>query len=201
MWTRYLPHIEEVRQLLENNTIGKVESIFAFHGQNLRHSNNPRLWTKELGGGALLDLGIYVISFAHLIMGTPKEILATSVFTDKGIDSKTSMIFKYDNDVIANLSCSMFDTQQNRAIISGEKGILELEPTFYAPTKITVIMNDGTTTNIANDYKGHGLREQAKELEWCVKNNLIESPKMKHAESIAVMESLDKVKKLIGLSF
>tara|TARA_Y100000768_G_scaffold3649_1_gene2635 strand:+ start:460 stop:1443 length:984 start_codon:yes stop_codon:yes gene_type:complete len=201
MWTRYLPHIEKVKQILEEDTIGKIESIFAFHGQNLRHSDNPRLWTKELGGGALLDLGIYVVSFAHLILGKPKEIIATSLFTNEGIDSKTSMIFKYDSNVIANLSCSMFDTQPNRAIISGERGLIEIEPTFYAPTKISIVMNNGETTSITNDYKGHGLREQAKELEWCVKNNLIESPKMKHSESIAVMKSIDTIRSLIGLSF
>tara|TARA_B100001758_G_scaffold175145_1_gene151991 strand:+ start:1000 stop:1983 length:984 start_codon:yes stop_codon:yes gene_type:complete len=201
MWTRYLPHIKRVKQILEEDAIGKIESIFAFHGQNLRHSDNPRLWTKELGGGALLDLGIYVVSFAHLILGNPKEIIATSVFTNEGIDSKTSMIFKYDSNVIANLSCSMFDTQPNRAIISGERGLIEIEPTFYAPTKISIVMNNGETTSITNDYKGHGLREQARELEWCVRNNLIESPKMKHSESISVMKSMDKIRSLIGLSF
>ena len=201
MWTRYLPHIKKVKQILEEDAIGKIESIFAFHGQNLRHSDNPRLWTKELGGGALLDLGIYVVSFAHLILGNPKEIIATSVFTNEGIDSKTSMIFKYDSNVIANLSCSMFDTQPNRAIISGERGLIEIEPTFYAPTKISIVMNNGETTSITNDYKGHGLREQARELEWCVRNNLIESPKMKHSESISVMKSMDKIRSLIGLSF
>ena len=63
------------------------------------------------------------------------------------------MVFKYDSNVIANLSCSMFDTQPNRAIISGEKGLIEIEPTFYAPTKISVVMNTGETTNITNDYK------------------------------------------------
>ena len=201
MWTRYLPHIKRVKKILEEDAIGKIESIFAFHGQNLRHSDNPRLWTKELGGGALLDLGIYVVSFAHLILGNPKEIIATSVFTNEGIDSKTSMIFKYDSNVIANLSCSMFDTQPNRAIISGERGLIEIEPTFYAPTKISIVMNNGETTSITNDYKGHGLREQARELEWCVRNNLIESPKMKHSESISVMKSMDRIRSLIGLSF
>ena len=95
----------------------------------------------------------------------------------------------------------MFDTQPNRAIISGEKGLIEIKPTFYAPTQISVVMNTGETTNITNDYKGHGLREQARELEWCVRNNLIESPKMKHSESISVMKSMDKIRSLIGLSF
>ena len=178
-----------------------MESIFACHGQNLRHSDNPRLWTKELGGGALLDLGVYVISFAHLILGTPKHILATSTFTDMNVDAKTSMIFKYDNHAIANLSCSMYDTQPNRAIISGEKGVIEIDPTFYAPTTMSIKMNNGETIRIENNYEGHGLREQAKELERCVKNNLIESPQMRHEDSLAVMNTIDKVKDLIGLNF
>jgi len=104
MWTRYLPHINTIKNIIEDGKIGKIESIFACHGQNLRHSNNPRLWTKKLGGGALLDLGIYVVSFAHMILGKPKEIIATSTFTDRKVDGKTSMIFKYENDIIANLS-------------------------------------------------------------------------------------------------
>jgi len=201
MWTRYLPHIENVRRILNENIIGEVESVFACHGQNLRHSKNPRLWTKELGGGALLDLGIYVISFAHMILGKPKEIIATSIFTEKGVDAKTSMIFKYGNNAIANLSCSMYDTQPNRAIISGDKGIIEIDPTFYGPTTMSIKTNDGKIISFPNDYEGHGLREQAREMQECVRQNLIESPKMTHSDSSDVMESMDKVRKMIGLDF
>jgi len=201
MWTRYLPHIEKVKKILNENVIGKVESVFACHGQNLRHSINPRLWTKELGGGALLDLGVYVISFAHMILGKPKEIFATSIFTEKGVDAKTSMIFKYGNNAIANLSCSMYDTQPNRAIISGDKGIIEIDPTFYAPTTMSIKTNDGKIISFPNDYEGHGLREQAREMQECVRQNLIESPKMTHSDSSDVMESMDKVRKMIGLDF
>ena len=201
MWTRYLPHIEKVKKILNENVIGKVESVFACHGQNLRHSINPRLWTKELGGGALLDLGVYVISFAHMILGKPKEIFATSIFTEKGVDAKTSMIFKYVNNVIANLSCSMYDTQPNRAIISGDKGIIEIDPTFYAPTTMSIKTNDGKIISFPNDYEGHGLREQAREMQECVRQNLIESPKMTHSDSSDVMESMDVVRKMIGLDF
>ena len=111
MWTRYLPHISRIRNLISEGTIGDIESVSACHGQNLRKSTNPRLWTKELGGGALLDLGIYVVSFAHMVLGKPKDIIASSVFTDQGVDAKTSIIFKYDQDVIATLSCSMYDSQ------------------------------------------------------------------------------------------
>ena len=72
MWTRYLPHISKIRKVISEGIIGDIESVSACHGQNLRKSTKPRLWTKELGGGALLDLGIYVVSFAHMIIDAPK---------------------------------------------------------------------------------------------------------------------------------
>ena len=201
MWTRYLPHISRIRNLISEGTIGHIESVSACHGQNLRKSTKPRLWTKELGGGALLDLGIYVVSFAHMVLGKPKDIIASSVFTDQGVDAKTSIIFKYDQGVIATLSCSMYDSQPNRAIISGSKGYIDIEPTFYAPTSFKVCTNNNETVTYQNDYDGHGLREQAQELEKCIKNNLTESEKMPHAESVSVMESMDKIRALVGLTF
>ena len=201
MWTRYLPHISRIRNLISEGTIGHIESVSACHGQNLRKSTNPRLWTKELGGGALLDLGIYVVSFAHMVLGKPKDIIASSVFTDQGVDAKTSIIFKYDQGVIATLSCSMYDSQPNRAIISGSKGYIDIEPTFYAPTSFKVCTNDNEIISHPNNYSGHGLREQAMELEKCIKNNQTESEKMPHAESVSVMESMDKIRALVGLTF
>ena len=201
MWMRYLPHIEYVKKVIDENKIGKIESIFACHGQNLTSIKNPRLWTKDLGGGALLDLGIYVVSFAHMILGSPEEILAKSLFTSKGVDAKTSMIFKYSDGAIANLSCSMYDSQPNRAIISGEHGWIEIAPTFYAPSTVTVNTIEKENLSYTKSYIGHGLREQAIELENCVNNSIIESSKMPHNESIAVMKSMDKIRQKIGLNF
>ena len=139
MWMRYLPHIDFLKKILKDDPIGKVHSLYACHGQNLKGVKNPRLWTKELGGGALLDLGIYVVSLSQMIFGTPKNIQAKSIFTKEGIDAKTSMIFEYNNGEIANLSCTMYDSHPNRAVISGEEGWIEIDPTFYAPTTIKVI--------------------------------------------------------------
>jgi len=201
MWTRYLPHIKFVKNILKENHIGKIHSLYACHGQNLTSINNPRLWTKNLGGGALLDLGIYVVSFAHMVLGTPKTITAKSFFTKKGVDAKTSMIFEYENGAIANLSCTMYDSQPNRAVISGEKGWIEIDPTFYAPTSVKVVSKNKKDVFFINTYKGHGLREQAKELENCIINNAIESKKMTHSDSIDVMETMDNIRGQIGLRY
>ena len=199
MWMRYLPHITKLRELLSKNAIGNVESIFACHGQNLRWSDNSRLWTKGLGGGALLDLGIYVVSFCHMVAGSPDEIFASSIFTDEGVDSKTSMIFKYDNGMIANLSCSMYDSQPNRAIISGSDGYIEIDHTFYAPTTIRLFKNDKEIVEYKNDYKGHGLRQQAIYMEKCVLDNKLESDKMPHKDTLEVVKIMDEVRRKAGL--
>ena len=201
MWTRYLPHIINIQRIIKDGMIGDIESLSALHHQNLSGVNNLRLWTKKLGGGSLLDLGIYVVSFAHMILGTPDEIEAVASFTDKGVDKKTSIIFKYDNLQIATLSCSMVDSMPNKAVISGANGYVDINPTFYAPTSFRVCTNDGATTEYLNEYLGHGLREQALELEKCVNNNIIESTVMPHKEILEVMESMDKIRSIIGLEF
>ena len=201
MWMRYLPHIDFLKKILKDDPIGKVHSLYACHGQNLKGVKNPRLWTKELGGGALLDLGIYVVSLSQMILGTPKNILAKSIFTKEGIDAKTSMIFEYNNGEIANLSCTMYDSHPNRAVISGEEGWIEIDPTFYAPTTIKVISKNQKEITYEESYHGHGLREQALEMQNCILNNNIESKKMTHFDIISVMEIMDKVRYKVGLKY
>ena len=92
MWTRFLPHISKVRKIIDDNILGEIKSVYADHGQNLSMNANPRLWEPSLGGGALLDLGIYVVSLSHLILGVPKSITSQAHFTDKGVDEQTLLV-------------------------------------------------------------------------------------------------------------
>tara|TARA_B100001250_G_C19761598_1_gene772730 strand:- start:247 stop:1230 length:984 start_codon:yes stop_codon:yes gene_type:complete len=201
MWTRFLPHIKIVREIIDDKILGQIKSLHADHGQNLSKNLNPRLWEPELGGGALLDLGIYVVSFAHLILGIPNMITAKSFFTNKGVDEQTSVIFDYSNNAQANLSMTLNNNTPCRAVISGEKGYLEIYGRFYGPTSMKLILNDGTETNYKNNYNGHGLREQAKEFARCKKLNLLESPLMPTQESMNVMKSMDEIRRQIGLKY
>ena len=201
MWTRFLPHIEIVRKIINSNVLGNIHTLQADHGQRLSESNKPRLWDPALGGGALLDLGIYVVSFAHLILGVPDKITAKSNFTDKGVDEQTSAIFEYKNGAQAILNTTLRNSTPCRAVISGVNGWLEIDRTFYNPAAMRVVLNDGTKTEYPNNYKGHGLREQAIEFSRCVGSKLIESPLMPHEESIGVMRSMDKIREQIGLHY
>lgn len=201
MWTRFLPHIKAVKTIIQNGDLGKIQTIKADHGQNLTHIKNPRLWNLEYGGGALLDLGIYVVSFAHLILGTPSKIIANSTFNKDKIDLQTSAIFHYDNGAQAVLNTTMINSTPCRAIISGDRGRLEINPIFYTPSSFTVTLNNGKSENYRSQYQGHGLREQAKEFARCVKVGLTESPLNSHKESLAVMKLMDHIRKKIGLKF
>ena len=201
MWTRFLPHISQLRELLSSGVIGDVINVEADHGQYLIDSKNPRLTEPSLAGGALLDLGIYPVSFAHLVLGTPARITATGVLTEKGVDSQTSAIFDYGNRAQAVITTTLITGTPCRATIAGTLGRIEIDRTFYNPANMRLVMRDGTITEYPNTYKGHGLREQAAELERMVRNGEIESPLLTHEMTIEIMQSLDEIRNQIGLRY
>ena len=201
MWTRFLPHIAQVRELLASGVIGEIVNVEADHGQYLIDHENPRLTEPSLAGGALLDLGIYPVSFAHMVLGAPARITATGVLTEKGVDSQTSTIFDYENGAQAVLTTTLITGTPCRATIAGTLGRIEIDRTFYNPANMRLVMQDGTTTEYPNTYKGHGLREQAAELERMVRNGEIESLLLTHKMSIEIMQSLDEIRNQIGLRY
>jgi len=201
MWTRFLPHIAQVREILKSGVLGQIVNVEADHGQYLIDHENPRLTEPALAGGALLDLGIYPVSFAHMVLGVPARITATGVLTKKGVDSQTSAIFDYSDGAQAVITTTLVTGTPCRATISGTLGRIEIDRTFYNPANMRMVMRDGTTTEYPNTYKGHGLREQAAELERMVRNAEIESPLLTHKMSIEIMQSLDEIRNQIGLRY
>jgi predicted dehydrogenase len=201
MWARFLPHMHKVREILASGILGEIWAVEADHGQRLSDYANPRHWEPSLGGGALLDLGIYPISFAHMVLGAPDKITSSATFTDKGVDASSSVIFDYKSGAQAILTSTMMVSTPCRATICGTLGKIEIDRTFYNPAAMRVIMHDGTTTEYPNDYKGHGLREQALEFEKVVRNGEKSSQILTPDESILIMESLDEVRKQIGLIY
>ena len=201
MWTRYLPHIAQLREILASGVLGEIQTVEADHGQRLADQNIARLIDLELGGGALLDLGIYPVSFTHLILGAPSVITARAVKTDRGVDAQTSAIFDYANGAQAVINTTMIAQTPCRAVVSGFLGRLEIDRTFYNPAAMRVVLFDGTTTQYPNTYVGQGLREQAIEMARVVRAGLLQSPLMPWSETIAVMKTMDEIRKQIGLRY
>jgi predicted dehydrogenase len=193
--------MHRVREILASGVLGEIWAVEADHGQRLSDYANPRHWEPSLGGGALLDLGIYPISFAHMVLGKPDSITSSATFTDKGVDSSSTAIFNYKSGAQAILTSNMMVGTPCRATICGTLGKIEIDRTFYNPASMRVIMHDGTTTQYPTDYKGHGLREQAKEFERVVRSGAMNSPILTPDESIEIMGSLDEIRRQIGLIY
>jgi len=201
MWARFLPHYAKVREIVDSGVLGPILSIHADHGQRLADQGIARLIEPALAGGALLDLGIYPVSFAHMILGTPAQITSTAVMTDRGVDAQTSMIFTYQEGAQAVLTTTMIEQTPCRAVVAGLNGWLEIDRTFYNPAAMRVVLNDGTTTEYPNVYKGHGLREQAEVFKQLVRSGKLESEILTWKATVEIMTTLDTVREQIGLKY
>lgn len=201
MWARFLPHYAKVREIIESGVLGKILSIHADHGQRLADQGIARLVEPSLAGGALLDLGIYPISFAHMILGNPVSITSSAVMTDKGVDGQSSTIFSYRDGAQAILTTTMIEQTPCRAVVAGLNGWLEIDRTFYSPAAMRVVMNDGTVTEYPNTYVGHGLREQAEAFKQLVQSGKLESEILTWQDTIDIMKSMDTVRQQIGLKY
>jgi predicted dehydrogenase len=201
MWTRFLPHIQEIKQAIAAGELGEIHTVIADHGQFIPYSRAPRLWEPTLGGGALLDLGIYSITIADIALGSPQQTHATATLTDLGVDLQTSMTMKYANGADAMLSCTMAARTAVTALIAGDKARIEIDSPFYNPTSWRLITRDGEVTEYPNTYKGHGLREEAIEFARVVRAGEIESPLMTHAKSQEIMELMDEVRRQVGVKY
>lgn len=201
MWARFLPHYAKVREIVASGVLGPILSIHADHGQRLADQNIPRLVEPNLAGGALLDLGIYPISFAHMILGNPLSIKSTAVMTDKGVDAQTSMIFTYDNGAQSILTTTMIEQTPCRAVVAGLNGWLEIDRTFYNPASMRVVLNDGSITQYPSQYSGHGLREQAEIFKQLVQSGKFESEILSWQDTVDIMKTMDTVREQIGLKY
>ena len=201
MWARFLPHYAQVREIIQSGVLGKIHTIHADHGQRLADQNIPRLVEPALAGGALLDLGIYPVSFAHMILGNPSKITSSAVITDKGVDAQTSMIFDYASGAQAVLNTTMIEQTPCRAVVAGLHGWLEIDRTFYNPASMRVVLNDGATTEYPSSYVGHGLREQAEVFKQLVTSGQQQSQILNWQDTIDIMKTLDQVRSQIGLKY
>ena len=201
MWARFLPHYAKVREIVESGVLGPILSIHADHGQRLADQGIARLTDPDLAGGALLDLGIYPVSFAHMILGNPMHVTSQAVMTDKGVDAQTSMIFTYEDGAQAVLTTTMIEQTPCRAVVAGLHGWLEIDRIFYNPAAMRVVLRDGTVTEYPNTYQGHGLREQAETFKQLVLSGELQSKILSWKDTIEIMKTLDKVREQINLKY
>lgn len=193
MWTRFLPHVIAIRELIADGSIGEIVSFEADHGKKFPFDPTSRFFNPELGGGAMLDLGVYPISFASMLLGPPEKIMAIVEPTSTGVDMADSMIFRYATGAHALINTTMAARTPTRASISGSKARIEIDGDFYAPGAFSLISPDGTVRRFEFETKGRGLHYEAAEVARCVRSGLLESPLMPLQESIEIMTTMESV--------
>jgi predicted dehydrogenase len=193
MWTRFLPHVAVIRDWLSQGALGEVVSVSADHGQWFAEDPEFRLFAPGLGGGALLDLGIYPVSFASMVLGTPNRIVSISDPAFTGVDAQTSMLFGYEGGAHAVLTCTLRAMSPTTAAIVGTDARIEIDGDFYAPTSVRLIPRVGEPMLVTSEHEGRGLRHQADEVALRLAAQDLESPRMSLDETISIMETMDTV--------
>jgi predicted dehydrogenase len=202
MWTRYLPHMIRIREIVASGLIGEVRTVIADHNQNLPKDPEHRINNPALGGGALLDLGIYPVSFAWDILGKPETIQANASKTATGVDRQTAIIFSYPDGQQALLHAALDTAGPNTASVIGTNGWIDIEATFYAPTTFTVYDSDqNVIETFETPVSPRGMQFQAWEAERRIRDGISGSTVLPPAESVGIMESLDEIRRQIGLVY
>ena len=193
MWTRFLPHVAVIRDWLARGLLGDVVTVTADHGQWFAEDAGFRLFAPELGGGALLDLGVYPVSFASRVLGAPSRVVSMSDPAFTGVDAQTSMLFGYDSGAQAVLTCTLRAKSPTRAAIVGTDARIEVEGDFYAPAAVTLRPRKGDPIRVESVHEGRGLRHQADEVARRLAAGDLESPLMPLDETISIMQTMDQV--------
>jgi predicted dehydrogenase len=200
MWSRFLPSMQRVSEIIKSGVIGEVRTIYADHDQWLPESKAARLHFAEWGGGSLLDLGIYPISFAFFLLGQPSKITATATLSQRKIDLQTSVIFDYPQGQQALLHSSVEVAGPVRAAVVATGGRIEMQKSFYEQCEFSVFDLEGNLLeHYADKIEGRGMHFQALEVERCIRAGLSSSPILSGAESVRIMQALDEIRLQTGI--
>ncbi|SDP25911.1 Predicted dehydrogenase [Nakamurella panacisegetis] len=201
MWTRFLPHMAQIRRLLKAGRLGDIRAVTAEHGVFFAHNPAHRMFDRALGGGALLDLAVYPISFASMVLGTPEAVSASATFTDTGVDAQTTVVLDHRDGRRATTTSSMQAWLSNRALIAGDAARLEIDRSWLHPSSFTVTDRDGHTERHESALEGTGYRFQADEVARGVLEGKLGSDVMSLEETCSIMATLDDARAQIGLRY
>jgi len=196
MIPRHIPLLKKVLGWIEAGRIGEVRMVKATRCARGKFAKGSRHLNPNLGGGSLLDVGVYVISFASQILGkAPVESVGLSHIGEIGSDEQGVAILKYDHGEIADLSFALRTNAVDEAYILGTDGYIKVHDPFAVPTKASLFINSEEVDIIEEPIIGNALNYEAEEVMRCMKKGLKESPFMPLEESIEIMEVMDKIRK------
>jgi predicted dehydrogenase len=201
MWTRFLPATIKAREIVRSGAIGEVRFVKA--DLCFRAGWNPegRLLNPALGGGALLDVGIYTVAWAAMLLGaTPSRISALSHLGPTGVDEQSAVVLGYDDGRLAQLSCAVRTSLPHESIIAGTDGLIRVHHPFWHASRLTISAK-GKEETLDLPYEHNGYQYEAAEVMRCLREDRIESDVMPVGETLAILALMDRIRAAVGLRY
>jgi predicted dehydrogenase len=200
MWTRYIPAVVKLRELLDREVIGNVQLMLA--GGAFMPAFDPEfyLFNYELGGGVLLDAGVYLVSMASMVFGAPDNILAMGQLGKTGVDEHDAILLEHRNGALANLYVSLRGKSSPDLTLIGDKGKIYAHAPIFCPSKLTITI-DGEAEVIELPFKANGYQFEAMEVGRCLSEGKVESGIMPLDETLQIMRTMDKIRTRFGLKY
>jgi len=201
MWTHCFPAILKIVELVREGAVGEVRMVEAGFAFRAGWDPASRLLDPALGGGGLLDVGVYPVAFSHLVFdGGPERVTGLAHIGETGVDEQAGIVLGYRGGALAVLTCGVRTNNQHGAAVFGTDGWIEIPPPFWQPDRI-VLHAGGEDKEITFDRLGNGYSYEAAEVARCVREGLTESPLVPHARTRAVMGTLDSLREEWGLKY
>jgi predicted dehydrogenase len=203
MWTRYLPQTDIIRQLLADGAVGDVDLVMSDFGFIAPYDPGHRMWDKAVGGGALLDAGVYPLSFASFVIGTPSKVIASGAMTSTGVDARAAVLLTTSSGASALVATSMVSALPVRATIVGSGGRIDVHSPFFGPSGVSLnIGSFGSETATWRDETFQNLHEglgyQATALASYVAAGRTESPLHTLDETVSILATIDEARRQIA---
>jgi predicted dehydrogenase len=199
MWTRFQPAVVRLRELIADGAIGEVRSVQADLGIQRDFDPADRLFAPELGGGALLDLGVYVVSFAQMLLGTPDSVAAVGSRFPTGVDAEASLLLGYADGRSATLATSLRNALPGQARVFGTTGWIDVPPRFHHPQTIVLHRAGAEPETITRPQLGSGYAHELIEVTECLRAGRTESAVMPLADTLAVQHVLEQAATQLGV--
>ena len=199
MWTRFQPAVVAVRELVADGAIGEVRSVQADLGIARDYDPSDRLFDLALGGGALLDLGVYVVSFAQMLLGTPSRVVAAGSLFPSGADAEAALLLDHGDGRTATLTTSLRQALPGQARVFGTTGWIDVLPRFHHPTTIVLHRGGAEPETIARKPIGGGYAHELIEVTACLRAGRSESAVMPLADTLAVQTVLGEAAEQLGV--
>lgn len=200
MWTRFLPTIREVLEAIKNGEIGTIETFDANFTFDMPINEQNRLFNKSLGGGALLDIGIYPITLVNLVLGEPDDFDTTAELHDTGVDIEHTINYHYDG-LTAHMHSSFKDASTPKAVIKGSKGSIEMTYFWEAEKAYVYNTDHELVRTIDHPHPVNGFEYEINEVIDCIEKGKLESDTVPHETTLDILRQMDTLRKEWGLVF